>query len=190
MRKFSFLEKWGAVAFLIVGAVYGYLEYARDPMTAQYANLVKKNNELVKAVEETAAPQPTDQVEASIAKLNKELGELNLTLKETIQDRLSDDSREEEMVMRISEMAANNGLRVGELAPLRSGGKDLFARVKSEQKLLDRSLYHIRLSGNFISLYEFMRELSTLPSLVNVTQLNIQRAKEGRDVDVELLFII
>lgn len=190
MRKLSFMERWGVVAFLMVGIIYGYLEFYRDPLVKEYGELVKKNNSLVKAVQEAEMPQATDKVALSISKLKKQLSELNMNLQEAIEEQISDESREEEMVMRISEMAANNGLRVGTLAPYRPGKQELFARVQSEQKMLSRSLYHVQLSGNFISLYEFFRELASLPSLVNVTQLNIQRSKESRDVDVELLFVI
>jgi len=190
MRNPSFLERWGLVALVIAGIGYGYLNYFRDPLVEDYGKLVKKNNALVKAVEEAEAPRTTEQIKQSIAKVRKEVGELRAALDQALAARLSAEGKDEEMVMRINEMAANNGLTIDTMAPYTPGKRELFPRVTSEQKLLGRALYQVHLSGNFIALYEFFRELALLPSVVNVTHLSIRKHEEDGNVDVELLFVI
>jgi Tfp pilus assembly protein PilO len=190
MRKPSFLERWGLVALVVAGIGYGYLNYLRDPLIEDYGKLVKSNNTLVQSLEGEDTPRLTEQIKQSIAEINKELGEMKTALGEVRADRLAGEGRDEEMVMRINEMAANNGLEIDKLAPFQPDKQDLFPREQSEQDMLGRSLYQVHLSGKFISLYEFFAEMSSLPSMVNATHLNIRKKEEGGGVDVELLFVI
>ncbi len=190
MRQFSFIERWGVVSFLIVGAIYMYLNHFRDDIIAEQTALVKKNNDIVKAINETVPPDNIESIEKRVAKLRGEVAELKKKLEEVKATRIADKSREEEMVLRISEMAANNGLQVNQLAPFSKELESLFASVQTEQKTLPRILYSVNLTGSFTSMYEFFAEIRKLPSVVNVTQVKVQRMKDHGDVSVDLLFII
>lgn len=190
MKQFSFIERWGVVSMLIVGAIYCYLNYFRDDFIKEHDNLVKKNNSLVKTIEETVPSQNTASVENSTKKLQKELNDLTKEFNELKALRLTDKGHEEEMVMRINEMAANNALMVANMGPYQAGKTPLFSVVQTEQKLLNRILYQIKFSGSFPAVYSFLEELQELPTVVNVTGVNLQRIKDSENVNVDLLFIL
>ncbi len=192
-KQFSIIERWGVVSLLIVGCIYLYLNYFRDAIIDEHKALVKKNNEIVKAINETVPPDNIESIEARVSKLQNEVNVLKKKYNEVKALRLADESREEEMVLRINEMAANNGLHVNQLAPYTEDSKktsSLFASVQTEQKAMERILYTVNLTGSFTSVYEFFSELRSLPSVVNVTNVRIMRNKDAEDVSVKLLFII
>ncbi|MFI3270996.1 MAG: type 4a pilus biogenesis protein PilO [Pseudomonadota bacterium] len=190
MRKLTFIERWGVVSLLIVGAIYGYLTYYRDNFVKEHANLVKKNNGLVKTLNETVAPENIDAIEKSTQGLQKELTALNKRYNEIKEVRITDKAHEEETVMRINELAAYLGLQIGQMGPFQEGKTVLYPQVQSEQKLLNRILYQVKLTGSFASLYEFANEIKTLPTVVNITNVNIQRNKDRGNLSVDLLFIL
>ncbi len=191
MRKFSFVERWGVMSLLIVGCIYLYLNHFRDDIIAEHTALIKKNNEIVKLINETVPADNIESIEKRVTKLQGELNGLKAKLNEVKMLRIADANREEEMVLRINEMAANNGLQVGQLAPYEEDpNKPLFASVQTEQKAMQRILYSVNLTGSFTSFYEFFAEMRSLPSVVNVTNVKIKRMKEAEDVSVDLLFII
>lgn len=190
MRKLTFIERWGVVSLLIVGAIYAYLTYYRDNFIKEHANLVKKNNTLVKALNETSVPENTEYIEKSTQKLQKDLNALNKKFDELKSVRITDKAHEEETVMRINELAAYLGLQIGQMGPYQAGKTPLYTKVQSEQKLLSRILYQVKLTGSFGSLYDFVDEIKNLPTVVNITNVNIQRNKESGNLSVDLLFIL
>ncbi len=190
MRKLTFIERWGVVSLLIVGAIYGYLTYYRDNFIKEHANLVKKNNGLVKTLNETSAPENIAAIEKSTQDLQKELSALNKKFNELKEVRITDKAHEEETVMRINELAAYLGLQIGQMGPYQVGKTPLYPQVQSEQKLLDRILYQVKLTGSFASLYDFVNEIKTLPTVVNISNMNIQRNKDSGNLSVDLLFIL
>ncbi len=191
-KQFSIIERWGVVSLLIVGCIYLYLNYFRDAIIEEHKALIKKNNEIVKAINETVPPDNIESIEKRVKKLQGEVNKDREKLNEVKLLRLADKSREEEMVLRINEMAANNGLQVNQMAPFVENAKKplLFTSVQTEQKSLPRILYSVHLTGSFTSLYEFFAEIRSLPSVVNVTNVKIMRNKDAADVSVNLLFII
>lgn len=190
MRKLTFIERWGVVSLLIVGAIYAYLTYYRDDFIKEHANLVKKNNGLVKTLNETSVPENTEAIERSTQGLQKQLNALNKKYDELKATRLTDKAHEEETVMRINELAAYLGLQIGQMGPYEAGKNPLYPQVQSEQKLLNRILYQVKLTGSFASLYDFVSEIKTLPTVVNITNVNIQRNKDNGSLSVDLLFIL
>ncbi len=191
-KQFSLIERWGVVSLLIVGCIYLYLNYFRDAIIEEHKTLIKKNNDIVKAINETIAPDNIESIEKRVSKVQGEVSVLNKQLQDIKVLRLADKSREEEMVLRINEMAANNGLHVSQLAPFVENPKNplLFTSVQTEQKSIERILYSVNLTGSFTSLYEFFAEIRSLPSVVNVTNVKIMRNKDAENVSVNLLFII
>ncbi len=191
-KQFSVIERWGVVSLLIVGCIYLYLNYFRDAILDEHKELIKKNNEIVKAINETVPPDNIDSIEKRVNKLQGEVSTLKKGFEEIKKQRLADKSREEELILRINEMAANTGLRVNQLAPFTDDPKKpiLFTSVQTEQKTLPRILYSVNLTGSFTSLYDFFAEIRSLPSVVNVTNVKITRNKDAEDVSVNLLFII
>lgn len=190
-RSISFMERWGLVALVLVGGIYGYLEFLREPLLEDYDKLVKQNNALVKAINEFSDElQSPDAIKTSAERLQKELTELEASLEEAKSQALTPPEMLEETVMRVSEVAANNGLRVGSLAPLKEGGFDLFPSIQNEQKLMQRALYRMKLSGDFLSFYDFLAELTKLDYMVNVAHLIVQGDKDSRGIDVDLVLVI
>ncbi len=190
-RQFSIIERWGVVSLLIVGCIYMYLNYYRDTIIEEHKKLIAKNNEVVKAIDSTVPPDNIESIEKRVSNLQKEVSDLKKQLEEVRALRLTDRSQEEEMVLSINELAANNGLVVGQLAPYVENTKTpLFANVQTEQKALKRMLYSVNLTGSFTSFYEFFAEMRNLPSVVNVTNVKIKRIKDAEDVSVDLLFIM
>ncbi len=190
MRKFSIIERWGVMSLLIVGCIYLYLNHFRDEIIADHTALIKKNNDIVKLIDETIPADNIESIEQRVAKLRSDVNALKKQLQEVKTLRLTEKSREEEMMLRINEMAANNGLMVEQMIPCTKDEKDLFASVQTEQKTLGRILYSMSLSGRFKSFYEFFAEIRNLPSVVNITHVSIKREKESENVNVDLLFII
>ncbi|MFW5735492.1 MAG: type 4a pilus biogenesis protein PilO [Oceanidesulfovibrio sp.] len=191
MRKLSTLERWGAVTLVIVGAAYAYLELLREPQGTAYADLVKKNNGLVKSIESLKEqPQSPQGIEKSASKLRGELAELREKLEALRAELLTPSAMLEETVMRISESAANNGLRVAELSPLENEKFSLFSPLESEQKLLERSLYRMKLSGGLLSFYDFLSELSNMPAIITVSHITITSNEEHGNIDVDLVLFI
>lgn len=190
-RKHSPMEKWGATAFIIIAVVYGYLHYFRDQMVNDYSKAVRDNNALVKTVSDLGQSSPTAQgIEESIRRLRTQLDTMKKSYDQVLEESLAPQGRIEEMVMKVSEIAANNGLRVSSMAPIQEGRARLFAKTQSEQKVLGRTLYQLQVAGSFPNLYEFFTELTSLPSMVCVTNVNIQRNQVDSNVSAEIVFII
>ncbi|TVM16926.1 hypothetical protein DPQ33_11020 [Oceanidesulfovibrio indonesiensis] len=191
MRKLSTLERWGAVALVIIGATYAYLELLREPEGTTYADLVKKNNSLVQSVQTLKDQPPSPEgIGRSAEKLKTELAEMREELETLRANILTPPAMLEETVMHISEAAANNGLRVIELSPLTNPKFTLFPALQSEQKLVERSLYTMKLTGGLLAFYDFLSELSAMSHIVTVSHITIFGNEENGITNVDLVLFI
>ncbi len=172
-------------------SLYFFLSKVHDPLSEELKAAIEKNNTLVEAINElNKEPVTTAGIQKSIKKLTPEVSELEAELKKLQASVLTPGDIVEEIIMRVNEIASNNGLLVKELVPVKAGDAKLSPGALKEQKEFDRSCYRMKISGDFIDFYTFVRELNTIEYLVNIANFSVESAGEAGRVNVDMLVII
>lgn len=180
------------LAVVAAMAAYAYLTYVHAPLAAQLAKAAKENAALRQEVAGLEGePINERDIRQAIAPLDQQAKELKEQVDALAQSRLAGQEALDQTVYQVNEAAGNNLLLVSELAPAPPDKLGLPPAELLEHKKLGRSFHKVRCSGDFLGFFGFVRDLSGLDRLVNLTGLTItQSSATDGSVEVEFVLVI
>ena len=193
MNKFKMTktEQILLVVGVVVICMFFFMKKAYDPLTKEIRSLTGKNNRLVAEINTLKKePLSTKSILKSINALTSENEQLEAEYQEIEGLFLTPKNMVEETVMKINETAANNALVVKELVPELSGKIKLPTAVQNEKKLLNRSVYHMKISGGFLDFQAFVNEILSLERLISMTSMDIRGENDRGQVEVDIVLLI
>lgn len=175
-----------------IACVYGFLRFVHDPMAAQLAAAVKKNNALVKDVTDLdGEPVNEAAIKESMKPLEKELAALKTEVAALTEQRIAGPDARPQMVYVVNETARGNYVTIRKLEPVAPDKLRLPPEEVQEYKRLGREFYLVQCTGDFLDFYRFVSELCRVDRLVNLTGLVITRSKDiDGHVEVEFVLVI
>lgn len=190
-RKMTRTEQILLVVVAVVVAGFFYLNQVHDPLVKRHKDAIERHNKVVAELNKLRSePVNTRAIQRSIDKLKPVVQGLEWEYRETSAGLLATNENIEEAVMGVNALAGDNGLIVEELKPVAPESAGLFSGVEHERKLLGRTCYRMRVSGDFLDFFRFMNELTRLRPLANVTCLRIESKGEGGNVNVAVVVLI
>ena len=172
---------------------FAWMQYLYDPATRALTKIVKDYNALVGEIN-TLNETPVDirRVQASIAPLDKKLKAMTQETDELKRLALATGELRDEIIFRVNDAARSNVIRVHEITPTPlEKAATLPKNIGAEFKNMDRAVFRVRCSGDFIDLFAFVRSLGQMNRLVSLESMIILKSKEqDGHVDVEFYLAV
>ena len=172
---------------------FAWMQYLYDPATKVLTKTVKDYNALVGEIN-TLHENPVDirRLQASIVPLDKKLKALAQETDELKRLALATGELRDEIIFRVNDAARSSVIRVHEITPTPlEKATNLPKNISAEFKSMDRAVFKVRCSGDFIDLFEFVRSLGKMNRLVSLESMIIFKSKEQEGhVDVEFYLAV
>ncbi|GAB7079109.1 type 4a pilus biogenesis protein PilO [Megalodesulfovibrio paquesii] len=173
--------------------VFTWLQYMYDPASTAMNKTVKEYNALVGEIN-TLNQTPVDirRAQSALPPLEKKLKALTEETDALKAAYLATGEVRDEIIFRVNDAARNNVIRVHEITPTPlEKATALPKNVAAEFKTMDRAVFKVRCSGDFIDFFAFIRDLGRMNRLVSMESLIILKAKEqDGHVDVEFFLAV
>ena len=190
-RRMSPTEQLLLVVALAVVGGYFFLNQVHDPLVKQHKAAIERHNKTVAELNRLKSEPPNLQaLKLAIRRIEPQARVQAEAYRQVAEANLSPAGRLEETAMQVNAMACDNGLMVQEFKPVAVEEAGLFTAMAAERKLLERSCYGMKVSGDYLDFYQFMKELKKLRPLANVANLRIEAEGDGGAVSVSMVVLI
>ncbi len=178
---------------LTIGMAFGWMNYLYDPAAEELEKTIKKYNGLVKEVNDLGqTPLNNDALRKRVKPLRQQKAALQAEVKMYSEALLARGEAVDEVVFQVNDAARSSVVRVHEFTPIPLKEASMLnpGLVKEFEKM-ERSLYKVRCSGNFLDLFSFINDVSRMERLVTLESMVIIKAKEPEgNVDMEFFLAI
>lgn len=188
------ISKTGQVLLVIlvaVAAAWWFLNSVYDPLVKEIGAAVREHNNLVKKTAELRAkPLVTKGVLQSIRDLSPKVEEMEMELNALREEKLAPREAVDGIMLKINEIASNNGFKVLDLSPMGRKKAGLNPTVEAEMRLFERFCYHMKISGDFLYFADFLKELKKIKHFVNITNLSVVGGDAEEVVSIDMVLLI
>jgi len=190
-KRLTKLEQMGIIALVVIITFFFYVKKVYEPECKRFEAARKKSVKLTKEIKNLKWEEgEIEDILSSISKKEKELRKVESEL-EKIATVLADKEDLSTVLTRISRLAGEHNLKIREFSPADAPVTkfDKKADITASDDI-KRNLHNLVISGRFLDLKEFLKDMGLLPKLVTVEKIVVERKTEEEELSINLLLSI
>ena len=185
VRNFTKSEIIGCTVLIMVVSMFFYFKLFYDPTMRRYNRIHNDLGKISSEVEELKETSQRDIIERDIRRLNSRLKKAKKEL-QGAEIRLAKGAEIDNLLMDVIHAASGCGLK--SYNPLE--GEKLREIGSYKRGVYERKFYKIILYGNFSRLVAFLERINSLPKLVTVEKIDMEKNDKEKALKTTLLLSI
>ena len=170
---------------IIVVSMFFYLNFFYDPTIRRYNRIHNDLEKISMEVKELKERSQQDIIKRDIRRLNSRLKKAEKELQKS-ETRLANGVEMDNLLMNVIRAASECGLK--SYNPLK--GEKLKEIGSYKKCIYERKFYKIILYGNFSRLVAFLEKIDSLPKLVTVEKIDMEKTDKEKALKTTLLLSI
>ncbi len=185
VRNFTKSEIIGCSVLIMVVSMFFYFKLFYDPTMRRYNRIHNDLGKISSEVEELKETSQRDIIKRDIRRLNSRLKKAKKELQKS-ETMLANDVGIDNLLMNVIRAASECGLK--SYNPLK--GEKLKEIGSYKKGIYERKFYKMILYGNFSRLVAFLERINSLPKLVTVEKIDMEKKDKEKTLKTTLLLSI